>query len=137
MSKVFWKDYFSFSKKERIAIFILLSIIIVFVILPFFFTPNFKKPVVDQQLQKQLSALQNNKSSTDSNEVNGQATVVNDTTIEDQKTQAQLFYFDPNTLDETGWKKLGISDKTIHTIINYRNKGGHFYKPEDIRRIYG
>jgi competence protein ComEA len=135
MRKGFWKDYFSFSKKERIGIFILLFIIVVFVILPYFFTPHFKKPVVEEQLQKQLAALQNSKP--DNSEVNEQATLTRDTTIEKQKPQPQLFYFDPNTLDEIGWKKLGVSDKTIHTIINYRNKGGHFYKPEDIRKIYG
>jgi DNA uptake protein ComE-like DNA-binding protein len=137
MSKSFWKDYFSFSKKERIAIAILLIIIIVFVILPYFFKIDFEKPVVDQDWQKQSAALHESKSSTDRDTDEKQTAFATDTTITDAKQQLHLFYFDPNTLDESGWEKLGLSDKTIHTIINYRNKGGHFYKAEDIRKIYG
>jgi DNA uptake protein ComE-like DNA-binding protein len=47
------------------------------------------------------------------------------------------FPFDPNTLDEKGFKKLGLRDKLIATILNYRNKGGKFYNNESLRRIYG
>jgi hypothetical protein len=32
---------------------------------------------------------------------------------------------------------LGLRDKTIKTIENYLSKGGHFYKPEDLQKIYG
>ena len=137
MSKGFWKDYFSFSKKERTTVIILLTIIVDFVILPYFFTQNFKKPFVDPQLQKQLTTLQNIKSSADSDAFDEQIAFATDTTIKNEKSQLQLFYFDPNTLDEAGWKKIGLRDKTIQTIINYRNKGGHFNEAEDIRKIYG
>lgn len=51
--------------------------------------------------------------------------------------KSELFYFDPNTITESEWKKLGLRDKTIKTIENYLSKGGHFYKPEDLQRIYG
>ena len=51
--------------------------------------------------------------------------------------KGELFNFDPNTLDEAGWKQLGVRDKTINTIQNYITKGGKFYKPEDIRKIWG
>src|SRR5439155_12813017 len=48
-----------------------------------------------------------------------------------------LFYFDPNTLSEAGWEKLGLSNKTIHIIQNYLTKGGHFYQAVDLQKIYG
>lgn len=48
-----------------------------------------------------------------------------------------LFYFDPNTLSFEGWEKLGIREKTIHTIQNYLSKGGRFRKKEDLQKIYG
>lgn len=51
--------------------------------------------------------------------------------------KGELFYFDPNTISTSEWKRLGLRDKTIKTIENYLNKGGHFYKPEDLQRIYG
>ena len=35
--------------------------------------------------------------------------------------------FDPNNLDENGWKKLGFSDKQVATILKYKNiVGGEF-----------
>lgn len=49
----------------------------------------------------------------------------------------QPFTFDPNSLDKAGFIQLGLSDKTAQTIINYRKKGGKFYKEEDFKRIYG
>ena len=51
--------------------------------------------------------------------------------------KGELFYFDPNTIPASEWKRLGLRDKTIKTIENYLNKGGHFYKPEDLQKIYG
>lgn len=47
-----------------------------------------------------------------------------------------LFTFDPNSLPAEGWKKMGLPEKTISSIINYRDKGGRFRKPEDIRKIF-
>jgi DNA uptake protein ComE-like DNA-binding protein len=50
---------------------------------------------------------------------------------------ATLFSFDPNTLDDKGWKNLGLPTRTVHIINNYRSKGGKFYKREDLRKIWG
>ena len=51
--------------------------------------------------------------------------------------KGELFYFDPNTISFADWKRLGVRDKTIQTILNFLSKGGHFYNPEDLQRIYG
>ena len=138
MAKAIWKDYFSFSKKERIAVVILLIIIVVFIVLPFFFSPHFKNPVVDLKLQQQLLALQNAKQPTDtiadSAEVYKESQHI--TTKKSTINNANLFYFDPNTLDLAGWQRIGLQDKTINTILNYRKKGGRFRQPEDLRKIY-
>jgi competence protein ComEA len=48
-----------------------------------------------------------------------------------------LFKFDPNDLPDAQWKLLGLSDRQISIIKNYQAKGGHFYKKEDLRKIYG
>src|SRR5690606_12068135 len=49
----------------------------------------------------------------------------------------ELFYFDPNKIDAAGWKKLGLQNKTIKTILNYTSKGGYFRKSSDLQKIYG
>jgi DNA uptake protein ComE-like DNA-binding protein len=48
-----------------------------------------------------------------------------------------LFYFDPNTINYEQAVILGFSGKTAHTLINYRNKGGKFYKVIDLKKLYG
>ncbi|GEO10620.1 hypothetical protein SAE01_31160 [Segetibacter aerophilus] len=53
------------------------------------------------------------------------------------KPTGELFLFDPNTLDENGWKRLGVRDKTVNTIRNFISKGYRFRQPDDIRKIYG
>jgi len=63
--------------------------------------------------------------------------VNNDAPITSSPSSADLFYFDPNSLDQNGWKKLGLKDRTISIITNYLTKGGHFYKTEDLKKIYG
>lgn len=51
--------------------------------------------------------------------------------------QAQLFEFDPNTLDSVGFVSLGLKPFVAKNIVNYRKKGGRFRKDDDFARIYG
>lgn len=55
------------------------------------------------------------------------------------KTQVVLtpFPFDPNTASEADFMKMGLPEKRIKTIANYRNKGGKFFQKEDLKKIYG
>ena len=48
-----------------------------------------------------------------------------------------LFAFDPNTIDSANAIQLGIPVKQVNTLIHYREKGGRFYKKEDILKLYG
>jgi DNA uptake protein ComE-like DNA-binding protein len=53
------------------------------------------------------------------------------------QTKAESFIFDPNTIPEEEWKRLGLSDRVIQTIFHYLGKGGHFHKAEDLKKLYG
>ncbi|MDE3142561.1 MAG: helix-hairpin-helix domain-containing protein [Bacteroidota bacterium] len=125
------KDYFTFSRKERAAVFILLLLIVFFIALPYLFEIKKTKPIVDEELQLQLK--KSHQKSLPNDSINNS---VDESLILTEK-KVELFEFDPNILDVDGWKRLGIPDKTIKTILNYRSKGGKFYKPEDIRKIWG
>src|SRR5690606_38365709 len=46
------------------------------------------------------------------------------------------FSFDPNTLLADGWQKLGLSERQIRNIINYRQRGGVFRKKGDLEKMY-
>jgi competence ComEA-like helix-hairpin-helix protein len=133
MIKNIWKDYFAFSKKERNAVFIVLLILAIIIMLPLFFPAKKLSITIDEKLQQQLDSLQMQRkqyvSYIDSIPVSDSGKL--------KSSSVKLFQFDPNTLEEQGFKQLGLSDKVIRTIMNYRNKGGFFKTPQDIKKIYG
>jgi len=55
----------------------------------------------------------------------------------DQPARAgELFAFDPNTLDSIGFIKLGLPARAVKGLLNWRRKGKHFYKHEDLKPLY-
>jgi competence protein ComEA len=124
------KEYFTFSKKERIAVVILLVLMSGFIAAPYLYEPETEMPVMSKELADFLAGR-------DSVEKNTIANPAANTTKVNEKKEAVLFPFDPNTIDAETWERLGISKRTARTIINYRNKGGKFRSPEDIRKIWG
>ena len=46
------------------------------------------------------------------------------------------FPFDPNIATEADFVRLGLSERLARQILNYRDKGGRFRKPEDFKKIY-
>ncbi|MDZ7738398.1 MAG: helix-hairpin-helix domain-containing protein [Bacteroidales bacterium] len=48
-----------------------------------------------------------------------------------------LYSFDPNTASQDKLLGLGLSERQVRTIINYRSTGARFDEPEDFRKIYG
>ncbi len=130
MQKIHWKDYLSFSEKERTAIIILAMIIVIIIALPWFIKPEFHLPITDTETAKQIATLDTQLST-------GKTTYTDSSAFSENSPVAELFYFDPNTIDAAGWKKLGLRDKTIQTILNYRSKGGQFRTAADIHKIYG
>lgn len=141
-----WKsiveDYFTFTKKERIAVITLIFIGVVIYFLPRFFKRE-SKPVNKEAFEKELARL---KITVDSSRQ--YRTYANDNDEHqdyyrprnypfEKQPQGELFAFDPNTLDYNGWKRLGLREKTIQTIQKFVAKGYRFRQPEDIRKIYG
>jgi competence protein ComEA len=51
--------------------------------------------------------------------------------------ETKLFPFDPNSVGELELLTLGVEKNVVKNIIKYREKGGHFYKKEDLKKIYG
>ncbi len=132
MKRIF-KDYFTFSKKERMAVIILLLLIGGFIAAPYGYVVKHEAPVLNKALIDFMANTQG--ASKDSRD--DYVPPSNNYAEKKILTKPILFPFDPNTIGEDGWVRLGVHPKTIHTIMNYRNKGGHFRLPEDIRKIWG
>lgn len=138
-------DYFTFTRGNRIAILAML-----FVTIGVFFLPDAlsktstsKKVVNDTTWIAAMKRIEQKEEKSSSNlsgdNENNSSNYQYDRNSNNYytKPKGELFYFDPNTLSAAGWKKLGLRDKTIGTILNYLNKGGKFRKPEDLSRMYG
>jgi competence protein ComEA len=139
----FLKDYLTFTRKERIGL-----LVIVIAILGIWIFPKVAASGKSQSVSPDTSWIAAAKKLQVRQENSGDASKVSDENINalvydkpvenfSNKSNSELFYFDPNTLSFDGWKKLGIREKTITTIQKYLNKGGRFYKSEDLKKIYG
>ena len=145
MWKQFLRDYFNFTYKERTGIIIIVTLILVLILLPFFFPlfikqkqysySDFKNEIATLSVEKNDSAKDKMYTKNFDNEF------YDDHSLSEEKkyavTKAETFYFDPNTVSSDDWRRLGVRDKTIQTIQNYLSKGGKFYKPGDISKIWG
>ena len=133
MQKNHWKEWFVFTKRDRNAATILLVLTGLIILLPYFLPAKKLEIHIDKDLQQELDAYRTDHPLATNTPV---YIATSDTAIHDT-IKKELFFFDPNTLSEEGFIKLGLPKKTVHTLINYRSKGGYFKKPEDISKIYG
>ncbi len=141
MLKNFAGDYLSFDKKERRGTLFLLVLILLSIAAPFTFPFFIKEKKYDTTaFAKAIDSLKIQQA--DSSNRNYNDNNYHDFSSErsDSKTRlskGELFYFDPNTLDEKGWVRLGVREKTAAGILKYISKGGRFRHPEDIDKIWG
>ena len=144
--KEFVTDYLSFTRKDRIGILVIIGLILIVFFLPQVFPKNSgsKSTTIDTAWINAMKKLEQ-KEPDDNIQKSGQSNADenyayqydrSENNYQDQQ-KAELFFFDPNTISAGGWKKLGLKDKTIHTIQNYLSKGGYFKKPEDLQKVYG
>lgn len=125
-------DYFSFTQGEkRGVVFFLILIFLLLISFPLldFFKKNEKPDFSEFEtaINEFEKAQQVEKSAANSNfkkEANNIESI-------------ELFEFDPNTISDEEWKKLGFKDWQIKTINNYKSKGGSWKTKSDVLRIYG
>jgi competence ComEA-like helix-hairpin-helix protein len=133
------QDYLHFSKKERIGALAIIAVLAIIIFYPIFF--NDRKTVIVKENKILLAAIDTlNAAEThqyENDDKESSEAFQYETSITTTHTKGALFPFDPNTLSLEGWKKLGLNERTIHTIENYRTKGGKFYKSEDLKKIWG
>ena len=142
MWKHFIADYLSFSKKERTGIIVLISLIVFFMGIPFFY-PFFIKshPTDTKVFEKEIAALSIKQYDSTKQFQRFGATGKQEESVyspsSHQQEKGELFYFDPNTASGEELKKLGFREKTITTIHRFLAKGGRFYKSDDIAKVWG
>lgn len=112
------KNWFGFTRRERRASFILLILVVLVLII------RISVPEKNIDITELTSGISVSDGSVEFNKSEG-------------KTSIEPFFFDPNTASYDTLIKLGLAEKEARTLISYRNKGGKFRRPADIRKVYG
>lgn len=112
----FFKEYFNFSKREQNGLIVLFVLLIAIIGTNIFVSLRKSNQKVDfSDFETEIDSF----------------LVYQQTHFDD----SELFAFDPNTASREDLLRLGLSPKSVNGIINYREKGYKFYKPEDITRV--
>lgn len=112
------KNWFGFTRRERRSTFIMLLIIVLIIGLRYTF-PDDSNAIKD--VTATISARESH----------------SELFKEDISSNGEPFSFDPNTASNETLMRLGLASKEANTLINYRNKGGKFRQPSDIKKVYG
>ena len=118
-----WKSYFIFSKKEQRGIMVLGIILLGTMLMGILFPRKemSMKGKSNKYYYEKRNAYEKN---------NGSESIASLQT-------GPLFNFDPNTIDSITAIRLGIPSRQVITLMRYRNKGGRFYRKEDLAKLYG
>ena len=130
-------EYFNFNKGERNGIFVVISIIIIILALPYLIkvtasdnSEEFLRFSKDIALFEK--SLQN--ASDSANEARQLNFQMMDRSVAENKLTP--FPFNPNLLPSQQWSKMGLKDWQIKVIKKFEAKGGKFYKKEDFKRMF-
>ncbi len=121
------RKWLTFSKGERIGIITILVCILALVL-----ACLLHKPVVslDQASLHNLdSLLALRQAALDEQRLRSSASL-------QEVSELQPFPFNPNTMTEEEGKRMGLTERQIRNIVNYREKGGKFYSKNDLAKLY-
>lgn len=136
------KDYLTFTKKDRIGAFAFMAVVAACVFVPKLFSAP-AKPAALKEDSTLLAAIDTLQKRRPEKKDFVRAGDDNHTSYRYEPSETRsftagaLFEFDPNTASLADWQKLGLNERTGKTIIKYVSKGGKFYRPEDLQKIWG
>ncbi len=139
-----WKDYFSFNNRVRKGLLVLFGLILILILILLYlhYTPDDTAKIDFEKFNKEVAnfytSVKNNSDKREaSNADSSRKKFYSDHYPEKElKPKPELFSFNPNNLPESDWKRLGFSDKQIHSIKNYESKGGKFRTKADVKKMY-
>ncbi len=132
--KQLFRDFFSFSSMERKGIVLLILIIMIITGLNYHIAHRSPAAPADEnsRLISELRTFERQLSLKNDSEVPHPVILQ-----EAPADLAGLFPFDPNEVSAEDLRHFGLSSKVAGTLIRYRERGGKFYRKEDLLKIYG
>ena len=125
----FLTTYFYYSRSERNGVVILATLSLGFLMLPKLFNlmNKYNEKATDfSDFEKEIAAFIGKRAS----DTEGETTAF-------QNNEPTLFSFNPNNATKEDFIHLGFSPKVATTFVHFREKGGRFFKKEDVKKIYG
>ena len=121
-------SYFFYTRSERNGVLLLTAFSLAILMFPKLYSA-FRKPseaVNFTDFEKAIATFERSKAS----DTEGSFS-------ENGKQNISLFGFNPNTVSLDELTQLGLSPRIATTLIHYRERGGHFRRREDFRKVYG
>lgn len=139
-----WKDFFYFSKSQRIGIITLLILILITSSISIYLSVyTVDEPSTDTEFLAQAMAFEKSLVERDSlRNTQWKSKFENEykQNYEKYKNQNQAYTlskFDPNTADSATFVRLGLKPYIASNILKFRAKGGTFRTPESFAKVYG
>jgi len=130
--------YFTLNRRERNAIMVLITLLFGLIVVKYFVVYHYKtaaQTAVVVELDSVAARLATQEMLTSHNGYNNNN--YNSKKYFGVKLKKDsLFYFDPNTISMEQAMQLGFDSRCAQMLVNYRNKGGKFYKPADLEKLY-
>lgn len=125
----FLSEYFGLSNTEQKGLITLLILMILILVVPRIFASYMRSEEIPRDNTALLAQFYEGvDSSSISQSIENKTELTNN---------ISYFTFDPNTASQEALISLGFKESTAATLINFRNKGGKFYKKEDLKKVYG
>lgn len=138
-----YKEYLTFNKSERNGLIVLSIILLIVVLLPSIYEKfiNKENTINIKEFQAEINSFIKDQkiiAKETKNKFQYKNKTFNYNNISKSVAENQLtpFFFNPNNLPYEKWQKLGLRDEQIKVIKNFEEKGGKFYKKEDLKKIY-
>lgn len=122
------RKFLSFNKGERVAIITILVVILLLVLACVLHRPRVSLDEASLHNLDSLLALRN--AALDEQQQKATENIVQEV------AELTPFPFNPNTMTEEEGRRIGLTDRQIRNIINYRDKGGKFYSKGDLAKLY-
>ncbi len=125
--KIWLRRYFHFSKTEWNGVLVLAILI---------FLLRLSSCVWEHQFQEELTGISLPSEWVEKRE--GKSTMSRNKSLDfpSKKPHFPFTSFDPNEAGKKAWMTAGLSQKQAEVILRYREKGGIFRKPEDLKKMY-
>ncbi len=123
------KNYLSITKKEWNGLVVLVILIALVLAAPYGYQLFRKDNTINfKDFDKAAAQL---------SKVDNQYVAGNGNNGSDEKiAHPVMFPFNPNGLTIAQWQQLGLSEHQANIIKHYEAKGGKFYHPEDVKKIF-